>query len=230
MANSNPKAAIVVGGATFVMMIVGAAGYWLMAPQPEPQRAARAEVPPQVATPKLDDRAGERATVPDDGPRGEAPSRAPGSESAQLSPAQRMKRDLERERIWQALRQAHALEPETPGAAVPTPEQRAKLPQLDPQYIQEAIREQLVPVAVECYESALEDEPELAGQLLVEFTIVGAEEVGGIVEDALIQDDSTLDNAFVRECIRESVMAVSFEPPEAGGEIKVVYPINFEPE
>jgi hypothetical protein len=55
-------------------------------------------------------------------------------------------------------------------------------------------------------ESALEDDPQLAGELVTDFTIVGAEDVGGIVEDATVSDDSTLDSAFVRECMHESLM------------------------
>ena len=231
MAEGNPKIIAVAGSVVIVMMSLGAAMYFTMAPQmPEPPpEVAHAPAPPVV----IDSSRPAPAPAVEPGVA-EAPSSPSGSARAKPkgppSASQRMSRDLKREQIWQALRQDHELEAGAAGSAAPPPEQRARLPQLDPEYIQSAIREQLVPVAVECYESALEDEPELAGQLLVEFTIVGAEEVGGVVEDAAIQDESSLENAFVRECIRESVMAVEFEPPEAGGQVKVVYPINFEPE
>ncbi|KIG12228.1 hypothetical protein DB30_01774 [Enhygromyxa salina] len=156
--------------------------------------------------------------------------REAGAPSRRAAPRDRMARDLERERIWSSLRRKHQLEPAAPGAAAPTSSAAAQLPVLDPQYIKTAIAEQLVPVAIECYQSALEDEPELAGKLITNFTIIGAEDIGGIVEDAAISEDSTLDSAFVRECMRESLMAVSFEPPPDGGRVEVTYPFEFEPE
>jgi len=151
--------------------------------------------------------------------------------------ASRMSRDLKREQIWRALDHSpparrDPAEHTDPLADPPDPADplALDLPPLATQYIQDAIQEQLVPVAIECYESALEDQPELAGQLLVEFEIVGAEDIGGIVERATINAESTLDSAFVSECMRESVMAVTFEPPPDGGRIAVTYPFNFEPE
>jgi hypothetical protein len=104
-------------------------------------------------------------------------------------------------------------------------------PELDADYIRERIQEDLVPVAIECYESALADEPELAGTLVMSFAIIGDPEVGGVVDEATIAaDQSTLDNEFVRECIRESMMAVSFEAPPDGGRVLVTYPIRFAPD
>jgi hypothetical protein len=100
---------------------------------------------------------------------------------------------------------------------------------MDAQYIKDRIQEDLVPVARECYESALEDDPELGGKLLMKFTIIGAEEVGGVVEDASIDElGSDLRNPFLEECMRESLMAVSFdEAPEDGGRVEVTYPFAF---
>jgi hypothetical protein len=139
-------------------------------------------------------------------------------------------RDVKREQIWSALDRKHALQPAAPGSAAPTQVAAKRLPELDREYIRSAISEQLLPVAVECYESALADDPELAGKLVAEFTIVGAEEVGGIVEEATINaGESTLDNEFVRECLRESLMAVTFEPPPDGGQVQVTYPFEFRP-
>jgi hypothetical protein len=142
----------------------------------------------------------------------------------------RMTRDLKREQIWAALGREHQLEPAAPGSAAPNEKTATRLPQLDREYIRAAISEQLLPVAIECYESALADDPGLAGKLVAEFTIVGVEEVGGVVEDAQINaDESTLDSEFVRECMRESLMAVTFEPPPDGGQVQVTYPFEFSP-
>jgi hypothetical protein len=142
----------------------------------------------------------------------------------------RMTRDVKREQIWSALGREHKFAPAAPGSAAPEKQAAANLPALDPEYIRSAISEQLLPVAIECYESALADDPKLAGKIVTEFTIVGAEEVGGIVEEASIRDDeSTLDSEFVRECMRESLMAVTFEPPADGGQVQVTYPFEFAP-
>ncbi len=141
-----------------------------------------------------------------------------------------MARDLKREQIWSALGSSPDAETEADAAAAAERPELQQLPQLDTGYIQDAIRDQLVPVIQECYQSALEDEPELGGKLVVQFTIVGAEDIGAIVEDPQIDEESTLDNQFVSECMRESVMGVTFEPPEDGGSITVNYPFVFAPE
>lgn len=141
-----------------------------------------------------------------------------------------MARDVKREQIWSALSREHRLEPAAPGSAAPSEETAARLPELDVEYIRATITEQLLPVATECYESALVDDPKLAGTIVSEFTIVGAEDVGGVVEEAAIKaDESTLDSEFVRECIRESLLAVTFEPPPDGGQLQVTNAFEFRP-
>jgi hypothetical protein len=155
----------------------------------------------------------------------------PGSAQRAVNRPNRMTRDVKREQIWSALAREHKFEPAAPGSAAPDAQTSAKLPLLDPQYIRSAIDEQLVPVANECYQSALADDPKLAGNIYADFTIIGDEEVGGVVEVASIVDDkSTLDSEFVRECMRESLMAVTFEPPAEGGQTQVSFEFEFAPE
>jgi hypothetical protein len=146
------------------------------------------------------------------------------------SRASRLARDLEREQIWTALGREHKLKPAAPGSAAPSEQEAAQLPTLDREYVREAIKEQLVPVAVDCYNTALQQDPKLGGKLVMNFTIIGVEEVGGVVEEADIDEESTLDSEFVRECLRESLMTVTFEPPPDGGRVTVTYPLTFEPE
>jgi hypothetical protein len=213
-------ALLVLGAGTFFALLAGS-------PEPAPGGAQRAVAsqrgvavePPQVAQPF------EPAT-----PTSAVIAEAELAEAAERPVANRMARDLERERIWAALNRKHALAPAAPGSAAPSKLEAARLPDLDPVYIREAIREQLVPVAVDCYNSALQDDPKLGGTLIMNFTIVGAEDVGGVVEDASIDDESTLDSPFVSECLRESLIAVDFEPPPNGGRVEVSYPLTFEPE
>ena len=87
----------------------------------------------------------------------------------------------------------------------------------------------LIPLAQECYDSALEDDESLAGKLVFQFRIVGEPDVGGIVEDAQLAPDSGITHAELVECMRESLMSMSFDPPENGGAIDVTYPFEFSP-
>jgi hypothetical protein len=113
--------------------------------------------------------------------------------------------------------------------SAPAPDD-APTPVLDKEYIREAIREQLVPVIHDCYNQELAVAPELAGKVVLEFSILGDEEVGGVVDEVRVDEaESTLDSAAVRECMRESMYAVEFPPPPAGGTVMVTYPFVLEP-
>ncbi len=100
---------------------------------------------------------------------------------------------------------------------------------LDKDYIREVVTEDLVPIAVECYDSALQDDPELGGDLVLQFSIVGDESVGGIVEEVSLAEDSTLKHPALAECMIESTATLLFDPPEDGGKVVVTYPFKFEP-
>ncbi|MEM9457302.1 MAG: AgmX/PglI C-terminal domain-containing protein [Myxococcota bacterium] len=100
---------------------------------------------------------------------------------------------------------------------------------LTKEYIQERVREDLLPLATECYAMALEDDDALAGRLVMQFRIVGEPDVGGIVQEVQMAEDSEIQHADLVECMRESMMSVSFDPPEDGGTLVVHYPFVFEP-
>jgi len=101
---------------------------------------------------------------------------------------------------------------------------------VDPSYIRERIREDLLPLARECYVHALEKRPRLGGKLAVYFKVIGDEKVGGVVDDVKMMNETTLDDPEVLTCVKESMMAVSFKAPPGGGELTVVYPITFSPD
>jgi hypothetical protein len=102
---------------------------------------------------------------------------------------------------------------------------------LDKQYIQEAIVDGLVPVVRECYESELEDDPELGGKVVLQFEILASEEHGGMVDLVSIDgEQSTLQNQAVHDCMRESMYAVEFPAPDQGGKVAVTYPFVFAPD
>jgi hypothetical protein len=82
-----------------------------------------------------------------------------------------------------------------------------------------------------CYESALQRSPKLGGRLVMTFKIVGDPSVGGVVEDAGFDDESTLKDDEMATCVRESLMTVTFDkPPSGGGFVTVKYPILFSPD
>lgn len=152
----------------------------------------------------------------------------------------RKHRDEVRERIYAAFGEAP---PRTPKAAprqapsVPSPPLAPpSIPGSKPkgslakEYIQERIREDFLPLAKECYEAALERDPDLGGKLTVNFEIVGDESVGGIVESAELAEDSDIRDEEFMYCMRESMLSMTFEPPKGGGSVTVTYPFLFSNE
>ena len=223
----NAKPAFV--GAVALLVAGAGAGFFLMVGANEPAQAEKSvqvvaaprAQPAQMPTPVA------QPIEPGDEPVAVDP---PSTAREAPSKASRLARDLEREQIWTALGREHNLKPAGPGSAAPSESEAAKLPELKPEYVREAIREQLMPIALECYNTALRQDPELAGQITVKFTIVGEEEIGGVVESAEIDgEETTLDSEFLGECMRESVMAVTFDPPPNSGRVDVTYPFMFEP-
>ncbi|MGE0547909.1 MAG: hypothetical protein AB7O24_20250 [Kofleriaceae bacterium] len=113
---------------------------------------------------------------------------------------------------------------------------------LDRDYIRSSVRD-IIPLLAECYSAALARKPALAGSVLVSFEISGEPEVGGVITNSevltagkRIVDDNgkeleptTLDDAEVHECIRETMYAIEIDPPPHGGTVTVRYPLAFAP-
>jgi len=101
---------------------------------------------------------------------------------------------------------------------------------LSADYIKQQMRE-IVPLVKECYEMALESQPDLAGKLSVRFTIAGYEEYGGLVTESTVMNDSSLIHATdLVECVRETMYAIRLKQPEGSGQVIVSYPFKFRPE
>ncbi len=112
--------------------------------------------------------------------------------------------------------------------ATPAPELPAD-PTVAKEYIRAAVRE-LVPLLAECYEAGLERDPTLAGTLVVEFTIEGEPDVGGVIGASTVDPaKSTIADPQVRECIQETMFALEIDPPAGGGVTRVTYPFEFRP-
>jgi RNA polymerase sigma factor (sigma-70 family) len=127
--------------------------------------------------------------------------------------------------------------PPAPGAvpsvrssgSTPRPALPDEQPDLDKEYIRSCVRE-LIPLIAECYEQGLDRNPQLGGKVVVDFTIDGAPDVGGVVSESTIDDkESTLADASVRECIQQTMYSLEISPPEGGGQVHVHYPFTFAP-
>jgi hypothetical protein len=117
-----------------------------------------------------------------------------------------------------------------------TPGQRGNYPVMpdDPdssatlsQYIRSRIKEDYVPLARSCYKNALEKNPDLGGRVVMKFRIGGDRRVGGVVESAEVDPATTMQDDPFLECVKESMMAVSFDAPPNDGHVDVVYPLVF---
>ena len=103
-------------------------------------------------------------------------------------------------------------------------------PQVDPAYVQKRVHEDLFPVAQKCYADALARRPGLSGKLVVYFRVIGDKSVGGVVDEVRVLGDTTLDDAELQTCVRESMMAVTFDAPPDDEGMTVVYPLLFSPD
>lgn len=119
-----------------------------------------------------------------------------------------------------------------PDAAAPAAQPR--LGRLPAEYIRARLREDLIPMATTCYEHLLARSPGARGRVVLEFTLLAAAGVGGVVEDASLRFDgdaaSPLAEASFATCLRESAVTVAFAPPEQGGRLTVRYPLTFAPD
>lgn len=102
---------------------------------------------------------------------------------------------------------------------------------LDEEYIQHVMREDLFPLARQCFEQLLERQPDAGGRVTLSYSIVGDADLGGYVDDASIDAGApdAIQDPEMQTCMRESMNSVSFAPPKTGGAVTVVYPIEFAP-
>ncbi|MET0594086.1 MAG: AgmX/PglI C-terminal domain-containing protein [Polyangiaceae bacterium] len=101
---------------------------------------------------------------------------------------------------------------------------------LSREYLEQRIREDFYPMAIACYEAALADTPTLAGKVVVDFMIVGDTKVGGIVDQAKINDRTTIADTKMTDCLRESMLSMVFAAPDNDGWVTVTYPFVFAPD
>jgi len=97
-------------------------------------------------------------------------------------------------------------------------------------YLQARIREDFIPLARSCYESALARIPGLRGRMVLDFVIVGDAKVGGIVDQAAVNKESDIADPEFTSCMRESMLSMVFAPPGNDGWVSVTYPFVFAPD
>jgi outer membrane biosynthesis protein TonB len=112
--------------------------------------------------------------------------------------------------------------PPTPTTKAPAPETPA-VPKgsLDKEIIRRRIRAHIGEIK-DCYEAKLIYDPNLAGRVVVQFTIAQ----DGSVLHAITQS-STMKNEAVEDCINEVICDWRFPKPMGGGIVIVAYPFNF---
>ncbi len=99
---------------------------------------------------------------------------------------------------------------------------------VDPNYIRDVIREDMLPLASKCYEELLSRKPDAGGRVEMVFKIVGDDQLGGIVEEADVDGGvaGALGDPMMETCIRESLLSLAFRPPPSDGWVTVTYPIE----
>jgi hypothetical protein len=107
---------------------------------------------------------------------------------------------------------------------------------MDPEYIRDAVQE-IRPLLAECYELAKDaaereglEAPE--GRLVTRFVFTGEPDVGGVVEESEVLEESSLRDPTLEECFRETLYTLELPAPDEGGTITVHYPFELsnEPE
>ena len=99
------------------------------------------------------------------------------------------------------------------------------------EYVRQRIREDYFPLALQCYQRGLTKNPQLAGKIVASFRIVGSKNTGGLIDWVdLVDEETTLDDPDVNECLKQSLYSVTFDAPPNDGVVTVKYPIQFAPD
>ncbi len=81
-----------------------------------------------------------------------------------------------------------------------------------------------------CYERALKIDPEIAGEIVVAFTIGTADTASGVGQVTSVGiADATVEQTTMDDCLLDAMEDLQFDPP-ADGEMEVNYPFLFSVE
>ena len=120
----------------------------------------------------------------------------------------------------QAGRQSSGGSESAGGAATNTvsPEEKA--------YIAGAV-EAMRPLLIECYDQLLE-RTDASGTVVVQFTIEGDPDVGGVIGSSeTMEEGTTMQDTDFLECVRETMYGIEIDPPKSGGIVLSIFPFEF---
>lgn len=97
-------------------------------------------------------------------------------------------------------------------------------------YIQKVMEEHFAPLVSGCYEALLQRRPKLAGNVVLQLSILGDRTLGGVVVDAALGSGTTLEDKAFETCVTEALYAVIFDAPPAGhATVSVKQALELEP-
>ncbi len=144
---------------------------------------------------------------------------------------QQRKELIEKIRLAREAREVREQQAETGKSEDPSEDEEEEKRAKFKEAVKDAVR-LIIDDVKECYDGALENNPELGGNLAVLFTYEGEPGLGGVVQSAEITEgsDDVLKNnpAFVK-CIIDNIHMLDLPEPEAGGVTTVTYPFTFTP-
>ncbi len=160
----------------------------------------------------------------DDG--GARPPTAPGATPPPPAPRPRLSREQHDKLARQIRARLRAARPEADAEPDAPPQAPGSM---DPAVIQDIISEEFIRPARECYNQVLRDDPDFQGKVALRFTILGDPDLGGVVDEVTLADDTEVDAIPFTDCLREAMYEIRFDSPEGGGIVDVTYPFNFAP-
>lgn len=93
-----------------------------------------------------------------------------------------------------------------------------------------ALHEDFIPLADECYASALERNPNLKGMLDINFEVIADEDIGGLVDSFEVGNENKVHDDELIECMRETALSTLFPPPEGTDRQGVRLTLDLEPD
>jgi hypothetical protein len=199
---------------------LSAVGGWVWTMFRAPARAQRVALVDEaaLASGPLTERAGNDVTAP----KTESPTTAkpnlPNARRVAKAARDRARADQLRTalgKFWQASAQPAGSNAAARAAAAATfhPHTVADWTQGD--YVKSVLHDQYIPLAHECYDEYLKRAPKGAGKVVVNFSISGTAELGGVIENVTLGKESTVKDETFATCLAESMYALTLEsPPE----------------
>lgn len=83
-------------------------------------------------------------------------------------------------------------------------------------YAQTLVAERFGPVVGQCYEGLLREKPAAEGKVALQFSVMGTEQTGAVVVDAVFGEGTTLRDEALEKCVLDGLYALIFEPPPPG--------------